>query len=43
LEWLGTGVMKAEPLISGWLPLKGVQGALEMMMRGEVIKMAIIP
>jgi len=43
LELLGTGVIKAEPLISGRLPLKDVQGALEMMMRGEVIKMAIIP
>jgi len=43
LELLGRGVIKAGSLISGRLPLKDVQKALEMMMRGEAIKMAIIP
>ncbi len=43
LELLGRRVIKAEPLISGRLPLKDVQKALEMVMRGEAIKMAICP
>jgi L-iditol 2-dehydrogenase len=43
LELLARGVIKAKPLISGRLPLADLQKALEMMMRGEAIKMAIIP
>ena len=43
LELLGRGVVQAGPLISGQLPLKDVQKGLEMMVRGEAIKMAIIP
>jgi len=43
LELLERGVIKARPLVSGHLPLKDLQKALETMMRGEAIKMAIIP
>ena len=43
LELLARGVINAQPLISGRLPLKEVQTALEMMMRGDAIKMAIVP
>ncbi len=43
LELLGRRVIRAGSLISGRLPLKDVQKGLEMVMRGEAIKMAIIP
>lgn len=43
LELLSTGKVKTGPLISGRLPLREVQAALEMVMRREAIKMAIIP
>jgi L-iditol 2-dehydrogenase len=43
LELLARGVVKARPLISGRSPLKELEKALEMMMTGEVIKMAVVP
>jgi L-iditol 2-dehydrogenase len=43
LDLLGRRVIEAKPLVSGRLPLRDLQTALEMMIRGEAIKMAIIP
>lgn len=43
LGFLSGGAVKAGPLITGRLPLREVQRALEMVMEGKAIKMAVIP
>jgi L-iditol 2-dehydrogenase len=43
LQLLSDRVIEAGPLISGRVPLQETQAALEKMMSGEAIKMAIIP
>lgn len=43
LQLLSNRVVEAGPLVSGRVPLQDTQAALEKMMSGEAIKMAIIP
>lgn len=43
LQLLSEGVVKGGPLISERVPLQDVQQALEMVMHGEAIKVAILP
>jgi L-iditol 2-dehydrogenase len=43
LQLLNSRVVKAGPLVSGRVPLQDAQAALEKMMSGEAIKMALIP
>jgi L-iditol 2-dehydrogenase len=43
LQLLSERVIEARPLISGRVPLRDTQAALEKMMSGEAIKLAIIP
>jgi L-iditol 2-dehydrogenase len=43
LQLLSDGVVRAAPLITGRVPLRDTQAALEMVMAGEAIKMAVIP
>ena len=43
LQLLSDGVVEAGPLITGRVPLQDTQAALERMMSGEAIKMAITP
>ncbi len=42
-QLISSGVINTQALISGELPLEGVEEALHMMMDGRCIKMAIIP
>lgn len=42
-ELLATGVIQAQPLITEELPLSQVEVALNKMIRGEVVKVAILP
>jgi L-iditol 2-dehydrogenase len=43
LQLLSERVVKADALITGWVPLKDTQTALEKVISGEAIKMAITP
>jgi len=43
LDFLCLGVVKAEPLLTGQLPLKDLERALQMVAAGQAIKIAIIP
>jgi len=43
LQLLSSRVVEAGPLVSGRVPLRDTQAALEKMMSGEAIKMALIP
>ena len=40
---LASGEVKAKPLISGSIPLEGVEDGLKRMMEGDCLKLAVHP